>query len=121
MGDLPDTRHLIKFIYTVNADGDVPLCEELVRGNARIRSTHSELNQGRNVYGAGELIFEKKKGRWKAVELNNGSGHYRPSRLTLPYAAYLIRKKIDLSECTQRDALSRGVATPEFTAMLTSK
>lgn len=114
------TRNLIKFIYTVSADEEVLLCEELVKGNTKRRSTHSEVAQGRNVYGAGELVFEKEPGEseWRARDLNNGSGHYRPSRLTLPYVAHLVGRNVDLTRCELNDVLSRGVAVPEYTAVL---
>lgn len=113
-----NTRNILKFIYIVSCDGEVRLCEEVVKGNSKVRSTHSEVAAGRNVYGAGELVFEKIGGQWRAIEVNNGSGHYKPSRLTLPYVAHLLGQKIDLSHCAQRDVLLRGVATPEFSAAL---
>jgi hypothetical protein len=115
-----ETRNLVKFIYTVTADEEVLLCEEFLKGNTKRRSTHSEVARGRNVYGAGEIVFEKAPGEseWFAKDLNNGSGHYRPSRLTLPYVAHLVSKKIDLSRCKLNDVLSRGVAVPEYTAVL---
>lgn len=115
-----ETRNLVKFIYTVTADEEVLLCEEFLKGNTKRRSTHSEVARGRNVYGAGEIVFEKPPGEsdWSAQDLNNGSGHYRPSRLTLPYVAHLVGRKVDLSRCKLNDVLSRGVAVPEYNAVL---
>lgn len=112
------TRNLVKFIYIINAEGGARLCEEKLKGNTRTRATHSEVAQGRNVYGAGEIIFEKIAGKWSVVEVNNGSGHYKPSRLTLPYVKQVIGEKLDLTACMMRDTLLRGVTMSEFKELL---
>lgn len=111
-------RNLIKFIYVITADGEAILCEEVVKGNSRKRATHSEVARGRNVYGAGEIVFEKVAGAWIAKELNNGSGHYRPGRLTLPYVTHVVGKNIDLADCEVQDVLTRGISVPEYNAIL---
>ena len=50
----------IKFKYAVTAEGEVIVDEEKIRGSDTSgRAAHSELAKGRNVYGAGELVFDK--------------------------------------------------------------
>jgi hypothetical protein len=104
--------NIIKFMYTVNADGSVPLTEEILRGEVTGRAAHSELAQGRNVYGAGELVFMKSAdtGRWVLSEINNASGHYRPPGTeTLPYVRNQIKAAgVDVSHAILNDALQRG-------------
>ncbi|MFC1615564.1 hypothetical protein ACFL21_00335 [Patescibacteria group bacterium] len=83
--------NLMKLIYIVNAEGEVMIEEEKIRGDAVSgRAAHSELARGRNIFAAGELSFEKTEGEWGLTEINNGSGHYRPSHDTLDYATRVI-------------------------------
>lgn len=112
-------QNIIKFIYTVNAIGEVIVGEEIIRGEVSGRAAHSELAQGRNIYGAGELAFTKDAdGKWMLTEINNGSGHYRPSVLTLPYVKNLIESKgIDTIKVEMRDTLLRGTPPPELTLL----
>ena len=112
-------QNIIKFIYTAKADGEVVVGEEVVRGDVSGRAAHSELAQGRNVYGAGELAFTKNSdGQWTLTEINNGSGHYRPSVLTLPYVRSLLQSKgIDASKVELRDTLLRGTPPPDMTLL----
>ena len=108
------TQNLIKFIYTVDADGTVRVDEEKFRGKVTGRAAHSELAGGKNVYGAGELIFTKIDGSWQVTELNNGSGHYRPSALTLPYVAKVLESKgFDIHFARMVDSLQRGAQLAE--------
>lgn len=90
--------NLVKFIYVITPEEDVILDEEQIRGAAdSSRAAHSELAQGRNVYAAGELTFEKKGQEWILTEINNGSGHYRPEQDALAYAKAVICEKLGLS------------------------
>lgn len=108
------TQNLIKFIYTVDAEGTVRVDEEKFRGKVTGRAAHSELAGGKNVYGAGELIFTKIDGSWQVTELNNGSGHYRPSALTLPYVAKVLEAKgFDTHSARMVDSLQRGAQLAE--------
>jgi hypothetical protein len=100
-------------------DGEIVVGEEIIRGDVSGRAAHSELAQGRNVYGAGELAFTKSKdGQWTLSEINNGSGHYRPSVLTLPYVKNLLKSRgIDTSTVELRDTLLRGTPPPDLTML----
>jgi hypothetical protein len=111
-------QNIIKFIYVVNAEGEVIVDEEKVRGSSTTgRAAHSELARGRNVYGAGELVFEKnEQGEWYLQEINNGSGHYRPSAATLGYVKNIVAEKgIKTDRVTLRDSLMRGASLPDLT------
>lgn len=112
-------QNMIKFIYAVKSDGEIVVGEEIIRGDVSGRAAHSELAQGRNVYGAGELAFTKNKdGQWTLSEINNGSGHYRPSVLTLPYVKNLLKSRgIDTSTVELRDTLLRGTPPPDLTML----
>ena len=122
-------QDILKFIYVVNADESVIVDEEIVRGEVSGRASHSELAQGRNVYGAGELIYSKhncnfnsfeewskfrkeieEKPTWKLTEINNGSGHYRPSPETLTYVKNVLDQNynIDVSNARLVNTLVRG-------------
>ena len=112
-------QNLIKFIYAVDSNGEIIVGEEIIRGDVSGRAAHSELAQGRNVYGAGELAFSKNKdGQWFLTEINNGSGHYRPSVLTCPFVKKLLELKgIDTSKVEIRDTLLRGTPPPDMTIL----
>ncbi|HLC69821.1 MAG TPA: hypothetical protein VJH75_02135 [Patescibacteria group bacterium] len=103
-------QNIIKFIYAVTADGKVVVQEEVIRGDVSGRAAHSELAQGRNTYGAGELAFEKIGNNWVLVEINNGSGHYRPDAVaTLPYVKSLLAQKgLDVSQVELVNSILRG-------------
>lgn len=105
-------QNIIKFMYVVKADGSIPLTEEIIRGEAAGRAAHSELAEGRNVYGAGELVFQKDSatGKWVLTEINNASGHYRPPGAdTLVYVRNLVQRSgVDTSRAILNDALQRG-------------
>lgn len=56
------------------------------------RNTHSEIAGGQGVIAAGEMIFQYIEEKWHLVEINNGSGHYRPSAdICLPKMQALIK------------------------------
>lgn len=112
-------QNIIKFIYAVDSNGEIIVGEEIIRGDVSGRAAHSELAQGRNVYGAGELAFTKDNdGQWILTEINNGSGHYRPSVLTLSYVKNLLKSKgIGTDHVELRDTLLRGTPPPELTML----
>ena len=122
-------QDIVKFIYAVNADESVVVDEEIVRGEITGRASHSELAQGRNVYGAGELIYSKHNHNfdsfrewsdwrskkedsptWTLTEINNGSGHYRPSSETLTYVKNVLDQNyhVDVSKAKLVNTLVRG-------------
>ena len=105
-------QNVIKFIYAVTADEEVMVQEEVIRGDVSGRAAHSELAQGRNTYGAGEIAFTKEGDRWVLTEINNGSGHYRPdASSSLFYIKNLLQKKgVDVSRVELVDSILRGVA-----------
>lgn len=112
-------QNIIKFIYTVTSGGEIVVDEEVIRGEKTTgRAAHSELAQGKNVYGAGELAFSKENGKWSLTEINNGSGHYRPSVRTLAYVKNLLESKgVDTSRAELRDTLLRGVSLSDLTIL----
>lgn len=111
-------ENLMKLIYAVTAEGEAIVQEEVLRAQVTGRAAHSELNSGRNTYGAGELAFEKRGDRWVLIEINNGSGHYRPDAdNTLHYVKKLIEKKgIDVSSAQCVDCILRGRPLREASA-----
>lgn len=110
--------NIMKLIYAVTANGDIIVQEEVLRAQVTGRAAHSELAQGRNTYGAGELAFEKQNGVWALIEINNGSGHYRPDAdNTLHYVKSLLAKKgMDVSKAQTIDCILRGRPLREATA-----
>ena len=113
-------QNLIKFAYVATSDGEIIADEEVIRGGATTgRAAHSELAQGRNVYGAGELVFSKTSdGGWALTEINNGSGHYRPSAMMLPYVKNLIASKgVNTTSAETKDTLMRGTPLPDATIL----
>ena len=111
---------LAKFAYVATSDGETIADEEVIRGGTTTgRAAHSELAQGRNVYGAGENVFSKTSdGNWVLTEINNGSGHYRPSASVLPYVKNLIASKgVDTTFARTRDAIMRGTPLVDVTIL----
>jgi len=102
-------QNIIKFIFAVDAEGNIRFDEEKIGGEITGRAAHSELVGGRNVYGAGELAFKKiAPGNWQLSEINNGSGHYRPSGSALNYVKNLLHEQgIDTSHAHSIDSLLR--------------
>jgi len=103
-------QNLMKLIYAATAEGDVILQEEIFRGVVTGRAAHSERAQGRNTYGAGEMVFTKEGDDWQLTEINNGSGHYRPDATSsLVYVRRLMEEKgIDVSHTKVTDCILRG-------------
>ena len=113
-------QNRIKFAYVATSDGEIIVDEEVIRGGTTTgRAAHSELAQGRNVYGAGEIVFSKTSdGNWVLTEINNGSGHYRPSESVLPYVKNLIASKgVDTTFARTRDAIMRGAPLVDVTIL----
>lgn len=110
-----EEANIIKFIYAIPGEGPVMVEEERFRGGAdSSRAAHSELAKGRNVYAAGEIVFDKGKVvSWTLDEINNGSGHYRPDQDVLNYAKARICEEfgVDQSESTVmlRNCIFRGI------------
>lgn len=100
----------IKLIYVVRSDGRIVVAEERVESGER--PTHSELAGGLNVYGAGQMVLARTSGDsgWRLVEIDNGSGHYRPSAdETLAYVKSRVAAfGIDISDARFADALLPG-------------
>lgn len=111
-------QNILKAIYVVDAEGNVIVQEEVLRGLVVGRAAHSELTLGRNAYAAGELAFTKGPGGWRLTEINNGSGHYRPdAEKTLTYAkARIATAGVDVSGAKLVDAILRGRALRDATA-----
>lgn len=111
-------QNIVKFIYATTAEGEVIVQEEVLRGDVSGRAAHSELAQGRNTYGAGELAFTKINDQWVLTEINNGSGHYRPdAETTLAYVRNLVQSKgIDVSRAELTDSILRGLALKDASA-----
>jgi len=73
-----------KLIYTWNLHGEFNIARA-----PKGRIKHSQLAKGMPVYAAGELIFKPSEDHhrrhpgWILVEINNASGHYRPTDCTI--------------------------------------
>mmetsp|Transcript_794 Transcript_794/g.820 ORF Transcript_794/g.820 Transcript_794/m.820 type:complete len:1058 (-) Transcript_794:428-3601(-) len=76
------TEPYYKFIYVI-LPNEVRLANEPY--GSTTRPTHSELAGGRPVLTAGELVMEKRGGKWYLISVNNGSGHYRPTPSSLEH------------------------------------
>lgn len=89
---------IVKFIYTVDADGVMRLAHEELRPGAE-RPAHSELANGHNVYGAGQIwvcgtpvVGSDGQPRVVVNAIDDGSGHYRPDTIEmLPYVREVLR------------------------------
>jgi hypothetical protein len=128
---------MVKYIYAVTAEGEIIMDEEKKKAEVSGRAAHSELSSGRNIYGAGEIAFAKHREsfssyeewlrfnedydpdiEWHLSEINNGSGHYRPSPDTLDYVKSLVVKKAQNSDLNTSgvmlvDSIMRGVKLRE--------
>lgn len=103
-----DVKNQITCTYAVLKDG--AMLFNIEKGTKNIVSVnHSELAGGRNVYGAGEIVFEKvAPGQWRIKEVNNGSGHYRPDGRTLIYVTEILRAAgFDVSNTRRIDNILR--------------
>lgn len=124
-------QDIAKFIYVVNSQEEIVMDEEVIRGDVSGRAAHSELAQGKNVYGAGEIVFSKhdrvfydieewkrydqsvdfNSEEWVLSEINNGSGHYRPNAESLRYVRRLFEEQgVDTSNAKLNDAILRGTS-----------
>lgn len=106
--------NLMKMIYVVTPEENVVVEEERIRGAADSgRAAHSELAQGRNIYAAGELAFQKIDGEWVLTEINIGSGHYRPTQEVLEYGRTVICEQLGInpgdSRLKVRNSIFRGL------------
>jgi|GEM_PF-3754184 len=98
----------IVLTYTAMKDGTMVF--NMAKGSVDIVSVnHSDLAGGRNVYGAGEVVFEKvSPGSWRVIEVNNGSGHYTPDGRTLQYVTNLLAAAgFDVSSVRRIDSVLR--------------
>ena len=105
---------IVKFIYATSAEEQVIMDREGYRVRRASSTCHSELNQGRNGYGLGEVAFKKHdqifqsfddwrewagqfdfSGPWIFYEVNNASGHYRPANQMLPYTKNLLLAELN--------------------------
>jgi len=118
-----ESRNILKVIYIIDEDGEVMVEEERFEKKNSYRAAHTELankrhKKGRNVYAAGELAFERVDGKWKLIEVNNGSGHYMPDEGSLAYACNVISGKLGLDkEATLRlkkHCIFRGIDLDGF-------
>lgn len=85
-------RNTLNILYVINADGELRFN---LSGSANdiITTNHSNLASGGPVYAAGELVFEKTApGKWHIIEINNGSGHYKPDGRSLYYVTNMLQK-----------------------------
>ena len=108
---------IAKFIYIIDADAKVKIARESFSNKGQVfRPTHSQLNNGRAVYGAGELIIGTHNEKlnsfvlWEKfndsyndgtplalIELNNLTGHYRCiGNATLKYAGNVILPALEI-------------------------
>ncbi|MBI2483595.1 hypothetical protein HYV71_00210 [Candidatus Uhrbacteria bacterium] len=101
------TNH-IRLFYVILRDGSL-ICN-IRKGTKDIVSVnHSDLAGGQNIYAGGELVFERMgTSSWGLREINNGSGHYKPSGLTLYYATSLLNHNgFDTSRARRIDSILR--------------
>ena len=112
----PDPDEM-RFVYVIKPDGQIPVAPEVDSSADAGRPSHSELAQGRNIYGGGELVFKRDSAtnKWYLQEINNATWHYRaPEKETLAYAEHVLKEKygIDTSRATRKDILNSPIAKP---------
>jgi hypothetical protein len=94
--EIKQDRRVVKLIYVVDSKKNVIVAQEHLFGSKSDRPAHSQLAKWSTVYGAGELIFEKHEESWYLIEVNNGSGHYRPpAHQSLTFALKCITEKLN--------------------------
>lgn len=81
-----------RLVYTIQCHGALKVSSAPKHGD---RISHSQLAAGLPVYAAGELVFERTATTWKLIEINNASGHYRPSPHALPRVEACLRIILD--------------------------
>jgi hypothetical protein len=108
-----DDNDLVKFRYVVTPEGAMPVAQVGLKGEIPAGGSYSELARGRNVYGAGELVFKRdaETGNWGLQEINNSSPQYPVSAEgTLGYVRNLVQQAgIDASQTDIFDARQRGI------------
>ncbi len=89
-----------KFLYVVNDNGRISISDQVINLQGKeVRVSHADISNGLNVFGAGELIFSRIDSQWVLTEINNKSGHFRPSAwATLNYVAAIIKNKYKVKE-----------------------
>ncbi len=99
----------VKYIYVLNHRGELVFSPEKLDSDTQGRASHSELAEGKHVYAAGEIeIGLSATGEVKVLELNNGSGHYRPPPKTVMSAFEQLRVDgFDVSETKLVNSLGR--------------
>ena len=98
-----------KYIYVVDQAGNLIFSPEKLDNDIQGRAAHSELAQGEHVYAAGEIKLNFGiDGKMKIVEINNGSGHYRPNPKTILLAYEIFKKNgFDVEEAELINSLGR--------------
>jgi hypothetical protein len=99
---------LARLIYIVDTNNNIRVAPEKC---GHERPTHSELAQGKSVHAAGELEFSKdsEDSPWHLIQINNGSGHYRPDTKALQLVKQLLEaQNIDTSQAKLRHCLEWG-------------
>jgi len=94
----PDPDEM-RFVYGIKPDGQMPVAPEVDSSADAGRPSHSELAQGQNIYGGGELIFKRDSAtnKWYLQEINNATWHYRaPEKETLAYAEHVLKENTEL-------------------------
>jgi hypothetical protein len=101
--------NIIKYIYVVNHNGNLVFSPEQLNGDIQGRAAHSELGEGRHIYAAGEIAIQvSANGTIHITEINNGSGHYRPSPESVIIAYNALSKDgFDISEAQLVNSLGR--------------
>lgn len=115
---ITDSR-MAKYIYAIKTNGEIKVARGQLRRDETLRSrpTHSQVSEGKTVYAAGEVFLgthdetfasfsawlhwlEKNSNlvrgdHYKAIEINNLSGHYLPGHECLKYARLSIIKVLE--------------------------
>jgi len=81
IGGVPDG----KYIYVVRMDRTISYYNR----EAGSRFPHPNLSRGANVLSAGEMVLQN----GQVIELNNHSGHFQPSSLSLVIAKLILQYK----------------------------
>jgi hypothetical protein len=135
IGTKLENKNRLRFIYVVDRNNQITLMEETKsQSKSKNRYNHGDLNDDGMVKGAGEVILEKPIGseEWQIIEINNGSGHYRPPSDTLRqvktclveslFSAYqengmspddaVAEMRRMMSKAQRTDTIARGITLP---------
>lgn len=112
-----------KYIYVVNQEGNLIFSPEKLDNDVQGRAAHSELAQGEHIYAAGEIKLDLgTDGKMKIVEINNGSGHYRPNPKTILLAYKIFQKnEFDIQDAELINSLGRFSKLKEAEVIPTNK